>query len=211
MVSTVPYLLCGKTPRERSRNRILSVGAIRPVKGLDILLRALRLLADRGCQINLRVIGEAYWGVYRQEEVRMKKLMSELNLSAMVEFVGKRPLSELVGEMQRSAALVLPSRAESLGMVLVEALACGTPVIATRCGGPEDIVNDQVGVLVPPEDPEALAQGIAHVLDHLATYDPHQLRAHALENFGLESVGRRLAVVYERALGQFHRESTRHP
>ena len=104
--------------------------------------------------------------------------------------------------MQQSAALILPSRAESLGMVLVEALACGTPVVATRCGGPEDIVNEQVGILVPPEDPQALANGIEHVLDRQAAYDPVKLRTHALENFGLQSVGDRLADVYEEAVRQ---------
>ncbi len=192
---------------ERIANQILFVGAIRPVKGLDILLRALRVLANEGRAVQLLVIGEAFYGAYRQEELRLKQLMSELNLSDRVQFAGKQPLSELVRQMQRSAALVLPSRAESLGMVLVEALACGTPVIATRCGGPEDIVNDRVGVLVPPEDPDALAKGIAHVLDHPAAYDAQHLREHALENFGLESVGNRLIHVYDQALRRSSRRN----
>ena len=59
--------------------------------------------------------------------------------------------------MRESAVLVLPSRRESFGSVLVEALACGTPVVATSCGGPEDIVTDAVGRLVPVENAEALA------------------------------------------------------
>jgi glycosyltransferase involved in cell wall biosynthesis len=190
---------------ERVANQILFVGAIRPVKGVDILLRALRVLADKGRKINLLVIGEAFYGAYRQEELRLKELMSELKLADQVRFAGKQPLLELVRQMQRSAALVLPSRAESLGMVLVEALACGTPVVATRCGGPEDIVNDRVGVLVPPEDPDALAKAIAHVVDHPERYGAHELRAHALEHFGLESVGRRLARIYEGALSATQR------
>jgi hypothetical protein len=60
-----------------------------------------------------------------------------------------------------------------------------------------------VGTLVPPENPEALANGIEHVLNHQADYDPVKLRAHALENFGLESVGRRLADVYHEAVWRF--------
>jgi glycosyltransferase involved in cell wall biosynthesis len=92
-------------------------------------------------------------------------------------------------------------------MVLVEALACGTPVVSTGCGGPEDIVNDRVGVLVPPENPQALARGIEHVLDHQADYDKALLLAHALENFGLESVGRRLEKVYRDVVGSSRRES----
>jgi len=190
---------------KRARDQILFVGAIRPVKGVDILLQALRVLARRGRKVNLLLIGEAYYGRYRQEESRLRKLSAELNLQDRVTFAGKQPFAELVRQMQRSAALILPSRAESLGMVLVEALACGTPVVATRCGGPEDIVNEQVGILVPPEDPEALANGIEHVLDHQGDYDPVKLRAHALENFGLESVGARLADVYHKAMLQSRR------
>jgi glycosyltransferase involved in cell wall biosynthesis len=188
---------------KRVHDQLLFVGAVRPVKGADILLRALRVLAGRGRNLNLVFIGEAYYGAYRQEELRLRKLTSDLGLEERVRFAGKQPFPELVRQMQRSAALVLPSRAESLGMVLIETLACGTPVIATRCGGPEDIVNEQVGVLVRPEDPEALANGIEHVLDHQADYDPAKLRAHALANFGLESVGQRLAGIYDEALRQF--------
>jgi len=88
-------------------------------------------------------------------------------------------------------------------VVLTEALACGTPVVATRCGGPEDIVNDQAGVLVPPDDPEALACGIEHVLDRRADYNPAQLRAYALDNFGLQTVGRRILNLYSEALERF--------
>jgi glycosyltransferase involved in cell wall biosynthesis len=189
---------------ERVPDQIIFVGAVRPVKGVDILLEAMRVLADRGRRLNLVLIGEAFFGAYRQEELRLKQMVSELNLLDCVRFAGKQPLPELVRYMRQSAALVLPSRRESLGMVLVEALACGTPVVATRCGGPQDIVNDRVGVLVPPEDPAALAHGIEHVLDH--HYDPAILRAHALENYGLESVGRRLRKVYEDAVVRWHEQ-----
>jgi glycosyltransferase involved in cell wall biosynthesis len=188
---------------KRSKDQILFVGAIRPVKGVDVLLQAVRVLACRGRNVNLLLIGEAYYARYRQEELRLQKLTGELNLQDRVSFVGKHLHPELVPYMQRSTLLILPSRAESLGMVLVEALACGTPVVATRCGGPEDIVNEKVGVLVPPEDPEALANGIEHVLNHQADYDPVKLRAHALQNFGLVSVGRRLADVYHEAVQRF--------
>jgi glycosyltransferase involved in cell wall biosynthesis len=122
-----------------------------------------------------------------------------------VQFVGKKLPPELTRYMQESAVLVLPSRAESLGLVLVESLACGTPVVATRCGGPEDIVDDQVGVLVAPEDPEALARGIEQVIDQRDRYDPALLRRRALERFGIEVVGRRLRDVYENVIGQHQR------
>ncbi len=181
-------------------NQLLFVGAIRPVKGVDILLRAVRLLADSGQDVSLVLVGESYFKSYQREYDRLRQMVEDLRLGSRVNFVGKRRPPELVRSIQESAVLILPSRAESFGMVLVEALACGTPVVATRCGGPEDIVNEEVGILVPPEDPAALAAGIAQVLDRRGDYDPAKLRAYALERFGLESVGQRLQGLYAEAL-----------
>jgi glycosyltransferase involved in cell wall biosynthesis len=191
----------------RNSNQILFVGAIRPVKGVDILLRAVRLLSERRREIRLVLVGEAFYGAYEKEERQLRKMVSDLGIADRVRFAGKQVPPELVHSMQESAALVLPSRAESLGMVLVEALACGTPVVATRCGGPEEIVNDRVGVLVPPEDPEALARGIEQVLDRHEAYPPARLRAHAVETFGLNTVGEQLRHVYEEAVRR-HRKAT---
>ncbi len=181
-------------------NQVLFVGAIRPVKGVDILLRAMRLLVDSGRNVTLVLVGESYFKNYQREYDRLRQMAEELHLGSRVNFVGKRRPPELVRSIQESAVLVLPSRAESFGMVLVEALACGTPVVATRCGGPEDIVNEDVGVLVPPEDPRALAAGIAQVLDRRGDYDPAKLREYALQRFGLEAVGKQLQELYAEAL-----------
>jgi glycosyltransferase involved in cell wall biosynthesis len=198
-------------PDTRDPNQLVFVGAVRPVKGVDILLKALRILLNRGRRsVHLVLVGEAFYGPYQREELRLKQLAHELGVTDRIRFAGKQMPPELVETIRRSALLVLPSRIESFGTVLVEALACGTPVVATRCGGPEDIVNDAVGVLVPTEDPEALARGIEHVLDRRDGYDPRQLRAHALEHFGIESVGQRLLQVYEDVLGR-HRARTRTP
>src|SRR5216683_5714096 len=185
-------------------NQVLFVGAIRPVKGVDILLRAMRLLVDSGRNVTLVLVGESYFKNYQREYDRLRQMAEELQLGSRVNFVGKRRPPELVRSIQESAVLVLPSRAESFGMVLVEAMACGTPVLATRCGGPEDIVNEKVGILVPPEDPQALAAGIAQVLDRRSNYVPEALRSYALQHFGLDSVGHRLKTLYDEALDRLH-------
>jgi teichuronic acid biosynthesis glycosyltransferase TuaC len=191
--------------RERIPNQILFAGAVRPVKGVDLLLRSLRLLVERRRDVNLVVAGEAFYGGYRKEEVRLRQMVKDLGLEERVKFVGKQAPPALARYMRESAMLVLPSRLESFGMVLVEALACGTPVVSTRCGGPQDIVNDEVGILVPPDDPTALADAMENVLDHPQSYDPDRLRAYALRNFGLDAVGARLERVYENALRHFRR------
>jgi glycosyltransferase involved in cell wall biosynthesis len=186
---------------QRNPGQVLFTGVIRPVKGVDVLLNAMRLLADRQSDARLVLVGDAFYAEYRREEERLRTLTAELGLQDRVDFRGPQRPPTLTQTMQQSALLVLPSRAESFGTVLVEALACGTPVVATRCGGPEDIVDERVGVLVPPGDPHALAAGIQQVLECREAFEPTTLRAHALERFGIESVTARYAEVYEEALG----------
>jgi glycosyltransferase involved in cell wall biosynthesis len=187
----------------RKPGQIIFAGAVRPVKGVDILLQALRILTAKGRATNLIVVGEAFYGKYREEEARLRQMVSTLGLDSRVSFIGKQLPAELARSIQQSSLLVLPSRMESFGMVLVEALACGTPVVSTRSGGPEDIVNDKVGVLAPVEDPEAMANAIEYVLDHQSRYDPALLRSYALEKFGLEAIGPRMDDIYGRAIAEF--------
>jgi glycosyltransferase involved in cell wall biosynthesis len=189
--------------RRSAEDRILFVGIMRLVKGVDVLLKAMRILVDRGRDVKLAIVGESFYENYRRDLQLFERLMKDLQLESRVQFLGPKSPTEVAAEMQASALVVLPSRRETFGVVLAEALACGTPVVATRCGGPEDIVNDQVGVLVPPEDSEALARGIEHVLDNRASYDPAKLRAYSLEKFGAETVGRSLAALYREALKRF--------
>ena len=79
-------------------------------------------------------------------------------------------------------------------------MTVGTPVVATRCGGPEDIVQDGVGVLVPKEDPDALAAGLEEVLANRSSYAPDRLRAHALDRFGWDHVARQYVDLFEETL-----------
>jgi len=183
-------------------SEILFVGAIRRVKGVDLLLRALRILLDRGRKVKLTIVGEPLFRSYSRDADEVRALARDLMLEPHLEFAGGKAGGDLAKYMRRAGVLVLPSRKESLGMVLAEAISCGTPVVATRCGGPEDIVTDQVGALAPPEDPEALADGIAHVLDHRAQYDPERLHRYIEENFSWESVVRRVMPLYADALSR---------
>jgi glycosyltransferase involved in cell wall biosynthesis len=180
--------------------RLLFVGAVRPVKGVDVLLRALAILAERGRPERLTVVGDPYFRSYRQAYEQARRLSVELGIADRVEFVGGADPPEVARHMRESAVVVLPSRRETLGVVLVEALACGTPVVATRCGGPADIVTDQVGRLVPAEDPQALADAIASVVDERAAYDPALLRAHALNTFSWERVTQQYRDLYSEIL-----------
>jgi glycosyltransferase involved in cell wall biosynthesis len=177
-------------------NQILYVGVINFNKGIDVLLKAMRLLVRKKPDVKLILVGGSFYRKTRLQEEQLHRMAIDLGLGGHVEFAGMKSPAEVARCMGESALLVLPSRAESFGSVLVEALACGIPVVATRCGGPEDIVDEKVGVLIPKEDVNALAGAIAHVLDHRDEYDARKLRTFAIENFAWERIARRTVELY---------------
>lgn len=183
-------------PDDRRRDQVLYVGWINYMKGIDVLLRAMKLLDDWGVPGRLVLVGGALYRNTRLQEMELRRLADSLDLGGKVTFLGPKPQGEVARLMAESAVVVLPSRAESFGAVLVEALACGTPVVASRCGGPEDIVTPADGVLVAPSDPEALADALLTVLRHREHYEPDRLRALAIDRFGWGTIADRVFEAY---------------
>jgi glycosyltransferase involved in cell wall biosynthesis len=176
-------------PKSARRSRqILYVGWLNYNKGIDVLLHAIDLLKRRGERVRVLLVGGAAYRNTRLQEEELRRLARSLDLEDSVAFVGRQPQEEVARLMGESALLVLPSRAESFGAVLVEALACGTPVVATRCGGPEDIVRDGLGLLVPLDDPVALADAILEVLERHKSCEPESLRRDALRRFSWDRI-----------------------
>jgi teichuronic acid biosynthesis glycosyltransferase TuaC len=184
----------------RQPHQILYVGRIKFSKGVDYLLKAMCWLVKIQPDIKLRLVGGSLWGYQSPEELQLRSLAQELGLNDSVEFLGAKPPAEVAAFMQSSSLLVLPSLRESFGAVLVEALACGTPVVATRCGGPEDIVNESVGVLVPKQNEQALAEAITHVLHHRHEYKPEHLRTYAAQRYAWERVTEQTINLYQEVL-----------
>jgi glycosyltransferase involved in cell wall biosynthesis len=188
--------------RQPKDDQILFVGIMRHVKGVDILLKAMRKLVDRRPGLKLTLVGGGFYRSYSAQEKQLRDMARELGLDRNVEFVGMKPPEEVAAHMRESALLVTPSRSETFGSVLIEALACGIPVVSTRCGGPEDFVTEEVGRLVPKEDEAALAEAIDQTLDQRRRYDPLRLRQYALDNFTWERVAQKTVGLYEKALGR---------
>jgi glycosyltransferase involved in cell wall biosynthesis len=137
--------------------RFLSVGHLVPQKGFDVLLRALALCHARGERFHLTIVGKGY------QEAELRGIARELDLESAVTWLGA-PDRSTMPEIYRAAdGFVLASRHESFGVVVIEALASGVPVVATRCGGPEEIVTPDVGELAPAEDPAALADAMSRL------------------------------------------------
>jgi len=133
----------------------LFVGRPEPKKGLPVLLRALARLRERGrLRRKLLMVGPPGWG-----EGAVRRLEDGLELGAHVVRAGYLPRGELPGVYRAARALVFPSLVEGFGLPPLEAMACGTPVVATHAGGLRESVGE-AGLIVPPGDPEALADAL---------------------------------------------------
>lgn len=184
-------------PGERPRSsgdvkKLLFVGLLdhAHIKGVPYLLQSLSALKRKRSDWHLDIVGD---GPARKEYERM---VEDLGLKDNVTFLGLKP-KWAVAELMRSATLfVLPSVTETFGVVAAEALASGTPVLATRCGGPEEFVTTEVGELVPPRDPVALAQGINRILESIERFDSQKISEYAVRQFGRSVVGLKLHQLY---------------
>ena len=149
---------------------LLYVGRIEPLKGVDTLIRAmacdeLRRLFPRG---RLAIIGgdpDANPDDMTAEMARLQRLCDDLGLRQTVVFLGKRSQDTLPYYYSAAEAVIMPSHYESFGMVALEAMACGTPVIASEVGGLAYLVLDgETGFSVPDGDPEALCDRLGSLL-----------------------------------------------
>jgi teichuronic acid biosynthesis glycosyltransferase TuaC len=181
-------------------NQILFVGVVRHVKGLDILVRALARLAHRVPDVKLRVVGAPFYRGYARDADQVRALIHALGLSSRVDFTGQASPTEVAEAMRQSAVLVVPSRSEMFPTVILEALASGTPVVATRCGGPEEILTPATGRLVPTEDPAALADAIEDVLAAPHAFDAVTLHEYAASRYGPAATRERFRRLYSLAL-----------
>ena len=144
---------------KRDLKVVLFVGRLDPIKDLPTLLRAFKILVDRLPNVVLLVIG---WGMEAHKYMRMAK---ELGLSDKVVFLGFIPHDELPIYYNMADVYVLPSLYEEWSNTIMEAMACGIPVVATRVGSNPHLVKDGVtGFLIPPRDPSLLAERIYRIL-----------------------------------------------
>lgn len=177
---------------------VLFVGRMEKIKGIDILLRAVAMLEERE-EVEVLLVGG---GEQDPERHKLAALARELGLESRLRFVGRVPQEELPAYYNAADVCVAPSFYETFGMVALEAMACGTPVIAARVGGLQSTVQDGAsGFLVPWHCPEPYAERLETVLGNVVLR--RRLAAGAEEaarDKTWQLVADRLLGIYEDAL-----------
>lgn len=170
--------------------RVLNVASLVRIKNHANLLKAFSKRFKGNASVQLRIGGD---GPLRD---RLEQLANDLGIAGQVRFLGALTRQGVLAEMRECDLFALSSDRETFGVVLIEALACRKPVVATACGGPNDIVREGNGLLVPPRDVDALAEAMDDILHHLDRYDPMAIREDCIARFGEKAVVDHLISIY---------------
>lgn len=169
--------------RDRDPFIIISFGILEYVKGFDILIRAFSIFIRKyDVEFYLRIGGRG------TKFRKLKKLARKLGVEDRVSLHGYIPREEVMREMQLANLFILPSRFEAFGVVLIEAMATGCPVISTHSGGPSYIVNESSGLLVEPDDVDELVDAMDTIYRNYDTYQPEEIRKEVLNNYTNEVI-----------------------
>ena len=169
----------------------VSTGNLLPVKNMAGLLRAFARLKG---EPELIIFGAG------AESGALRALCAELRLEERVSFRGHCARNELAEAYAGADCFALASRSETFGVAYIEAMAAGLPVIATRCGGPEDFVTDENGILIPVDDECALADAMERMMRCRADYDGAAISADVRRRFAPETVAAQLTGIYTAVL-----------
>lgn len=165
---------------EKTKKGVLNIGLLGGLgnlrKGLDILLKAVSIIDDTDFLLHIGGEGKLLG--------HFKKMAKELKVEDRCKFYGEIQPAEVLRFYSSIDLFVLASRDETFGVVIIEAMACGIPVIATKCGGPEEIITNDTGILVEKEDPEALARAISYMSENIGSYNSELIRKYATEKYG---------------------------
>jgi glycosyltransferase involved in cell wall biosynthesis len=133
------------------------------------------------------------------EEMPLIKNYIENNkaLQSKIELRGSMSKATIAKEMQAAVFFVFPSRHESFGLVVAEAMSCGLPVIVGNQTAPKEYVTKNCGLLIPPDDIDAMATAMQQMINDLPAYQSTNIRQHIVSNFSFAVFGQKLNAIYE--------------
>jgi glycosyltransferase involved in cell wall biosynthesis len=185
----------GVSGSHQTRYEVISLGALTREKGHRILVEAFAQVAKHLPQARLTIVGEG------PERGLIEALVLRHELHSRVALTGQ--LDDPIQRLAQSTVLVQPSLREALGTAVLEAMALGVPVIGSTIGGLTELLNDGAGVLVPPGDPDRLAQAIIALLEDSGRRDAYRQKGkERVRHYDIRSMAERCAQVYRSALNR---------
>jgi glycosyltransferase involved in cell wall biosynthesis len=193
IVNSIIFCQKNKKKNDHKKNEFVfvSVGTLDYNKGFDLLVKAFSL-SNFGYSVKLKIIGD---GELMKE---LKSDVKKLGLQNNVEFLGFMNREQISKVYNDCDVFVLASRGETFGLVYIEALLAGMPIIATSCGGPEDFINETNGILTPINDVEKLSESLVFMYHNSRKYDPEIISENAFNKFSPQVIAQKLSNLYQK-------------
>lgn len=176
---------------QKSGFTFISIGNLIELKGFDLLVEAFAEAFKDDKSVKLNIVGAG------PEKEKLQHIVNQYDLNnniVLLDEVGRDKLKVLYPE---SDAFVLASKSETFGVVFIEAMATGLPVIATDCGGPSDFVNEQNGYLIPVNDKKSLVDALMKMRNNAYDFNSLEISEMCVRKFSPENIGNALTNLYQ--------------
>lgn len=185
-----------KKTQDAEMFKFVAIGSLISRKGFDILINAFNKarLCENKCK--LIIIGGG------EEQTSLQSQIDSLRLSNSISLVGRKNKQEIISYLQESNVFVLSSHVETFSVVCIEAMALGVPVVATSCGGPEEFISEEVGLLVKPGDADDLAKAMNEMYYNYQNYDRKNIRNICKQKFAPEVIAQQLTSIFEEVVSE---------
>lgn len=190
IVDTETFKFEPETTRNDTSFRFVSTGRLLKLKRMDLTIKAFGKAFMGNKDVSLKIFGEG------PERDALQKLIQASGLENQVVLAGLKSRIAIADELNKSDCFVLASQSETFGVAYIEALATGTPVIATRCGGPETFITKDNGILVNVDDEQELEESMVYMYANRERYIPAAISEETINLFGPANVASQIIEVY---------------
>lgn len=182
--------------KNKKKFRFFSLGLLTNKKGMDALIEAYNLNRD-----NLKDV-ELYIGGNGEEFTKLQQLIHKYNLEKDIILLGSLNREEVAYHMKNCDCFILASRFETFGIVFVEAMYYGKPVIGTKTGGPDSFVNDECGILVEIDNVEQIGESMIRMVSSYSNYNSEYIKEYCRDNFSEKVIVEKLKSIYGEVIGE---------
>ena len=175
--------------KDKNKNDVfnfVSTGNLIKRKGFDVLIKAFSLLYKDNKNVRLTIIGGG------EEKENLSSLIKSLGLEEIVCLIGEKTRNEINNYFQNSDAFILTSKAETFGVVYIEAMFTGLPVIATKCGGPESFIDRKCGLFANVDDVDDIASAMKDIIKNASSYNREEIHNYVLNRFSPEVIANKI-------------------
>lgn len=182
--------------KEDDNFTFISISHLKENKNIDLTLKALKEVIKVYDNIRLIVVGDG------PEKESLINISRELMIDNKIDFIGAVSRENLNDIINKADAFVLPSKYETFGIAYIEALACGLPIITSKCGGPEDFFNENIGIMISKCTLDELSNAMINIIENFNKFNSNYLREYVKERFSKEVIAKSVLDVYNNVLNE---------